>query len=58
MEEIYDQFPINLLEMGGKIEREPIGFMVHYVKIYLNGTLTERSKWFIRHLVMLNFIVK
>lgn len=38
MEEIYDQFPINLLEMGGKIEREPIGFMVHYVKIYLNGT--------------------
>lgn len=44
MEDIYDQFPINLLEMGGKIERKPIGFMVHYVKIYLNGTCVLDKK--------------
>ena len=24
MEEVYDQFPINLLETGGKIAREPL----------------------------------
>lgn len=38
MKEAYDQFPNNLLEMQGEIERNPIGFMVHYVKIYLHGT--------------------
>lgn len=37
MEDIYDQLPINLLEMGGRIERNPIGFMAHYVKAYLHG---------------------
>ena len=36
MEEVYDQFPINLLETGGKIEREPFGFMVHTINIWEN----------------------
>lgn len=44
VEDFYDQFPINLLEMGGKIERKPIRFMVHYVKIYLNGTCVLDGK--------------
>ncbi len=36
MEEVYDQFPINLLETGGKIAREPFGFMVHTINIWEN----------------------
>jgi hypothetical protein len=36
MEEQYDQFPINILETGGRIEREPLGFMVHMVRIWEN----------------------
>ena len=34
MEEIYDQFPVNILETGGKISREPFGFIVHTIKIW------------------------
>lgn len=37
MEEIYDQFPINILEMEGRIERRPIGFMVHAVYVWEDG---------------------
>lgn len=37
MEEFFDQFPINILETGGRIAREPIGFMVRNVKIWKNG---------------------
>ena len=44
MEEIYDQFPINILEMGGRIERKPIGFMIHNVKAYLHGVCIRDKK--------------
>lgn len=36
MEEFFDQFPINILETGGMIPREPIGFMVRSIKIWAN----------------------
>lgn len=36
MEEIYDQFPINILETVGRIARKPIDFLVHTVKIWEN----------------------
>lgn len=44
MEEIYDQFPINILEMGGEIERKPIGFMIHAVCIWEDGRCILRGK--------------
>lgn len=37
MEEIYDQFPINLLETNGEISREPFSFMVNTIIIWENG---------------------
>lgn len=57
MEEIYDQFPVNILETGGKISREPFGFIVHTIKIWekqyciinqridgvIKGTLTNQK---------------
>ena len=44
MEEIYDQFPINILEMGGRIEREPIGFMVQAICVWERGRCILREK--------------
>ena len=44
MEEIYDQFPINILEMGGGIERKPIGFMIHAVCVWEDGRCILRGK--------------
>lgn len=44
MEEVYDQFPINILEMGGRIERTPIGFMIHAVCVWESGRCILRSK--------------
>lgn len=35
MEEIYDQFPINILETKGEITKEPFGFIVHTIKIWV-----------------------
>ncbi len=37
MEELFDQFPINILETSGIIPREPIGFMVRSIKIWENS---------------------
>lgn len=37
MQEMYDQFPINILETGGEITRESIGFMVRMIKVWENG---------------------
>ena len=44
MEEIYDQFPINILEMGGEIERKPVGFMIHAVCVWEDGRCILRGK--------------
>ena len=44
MEEIYDQFPINILEMGGRIERRPIGFMIHSVCVWEDGRCVFQEK--------------
>ena len=43
-DEIFDRFPINILESTGYIEREPFGLMVHTVKIWYSGrcVLNER----------------
>lgn len=44
MEEIYDQFPINILEMGGRIERKPIDFIVYSFSIWEDGLCFLRGK--------------
>lgn len=36
MMEYYDSFPVNILETNGPIVREPIGFLVHTMKIWEN----------------------
>ena len=44
MEETYDQFPINILEMGGSIERKPVGFMIHAVCVWESGRCILKEK--------------
>ena len=35
--EIFDRFPVNILETAGYIKREPFGLMVHTMKVWENG---------------------
>lgn len=44
MEEAYDLFPINLLEMGGRIERKPIKFMAYSFSVWENGLCFLRGR--------------
>ena len=44
MEEVYDLFPINLLEMGGRIERKPIKFMAYSFSVWENGLCFLRGR--------------